>query len=135
MNIMKTIKLLLAVTLLGGALLSTPSCGKYEDGPGISLLTKKQRLCRSWDAKEYVSTSGTTVADTDDDFMTFEKDGTGKLTIGNVVFTGTWDFNSDKTKIISVYSSFSDEVTIMRLTNKELWTKDSDGDITKFEAK
>jgi len=132
---MKTIKLLLAIALLGGTIVSTPACGKYEEGPGISLLTKKQRLCRSWDAKEYVSSSGTTIADNDDDYITFEKDGTGKITIGSIVFNGTWEFTSNKEKITSVYSNTASEVTILRLTNKELWTKDSDGDITKFEAK
>lgn len=132
---MKTIKLLLAIAFLGGAIISTPSCGKYEDGPGFSLLTKTKRLSRDWDEKEYINTSGVTITDTGTDLLTFEKDGVAKVSFGALVFTGTWEFTSDKEKLRLFFDGGVDELTILRLTNKELWTKDSDGGITKFEAK
>jgi len=132
-------KLLLALMLLSAIVFSTPSCGKYEEGPGMSLLTKKKRLSREWDAKEYVSASGVTTADTDSDYLTFEKDGTFKITSDGVTVSGTWEFTSDKEKIKTVVTilnqTSTNEITILRLTNKEFWTKDSDGEITKFEAK
>ena len=132
-------KILVAFMLLSAIVFSTPSCGKYEDGPGMSLLTKKKRLSREWDAKVYVSASGVSTEDTDTDIVTFEKDGTFKVSYDGVSFSGTWEFTSDKEKLKTVITilneTSTDEVTILRLTNKEFWTKDSDGDITKFEAK
>jgi len=132
---MKTIKLLLAIAFLGGAIISTPSCGKYEDGPGFSLLTKTKRLCRDWDAKEYIYASGITATDTGTDIVTFEKDGVAKFTFGAIGYSGTWEFSSDKEKIKTTFDGDINESTILRLTNKELWIKDADGDITKFDAK
>lgn len=121
------------------ALLS--ACGKYEEGPGFTLLTKKARLTGEWDIKEYVSSNGTAVADTDDDTFEFVKDGKLIVRSGGTSTEGTWEFVSDKEKIRTTFSytiggttiTDTDESTIIRLTNKEFWTKDSDGDIVKAE--
>jgi hypothetical protein len=139
MNI-KTIKIGFA-SLGMIALLS--ACGKYEEGPGFTLLTKKARLTGEWDVKEYVTAEGTTIADNDDDTFEFVKDGKLIIREGSTSTEGTWEFVSDKEKIRTSYSytilgitqTYTSEVTIIRLTNKELWTKDSDGDITKSEKK
>lgn len=136
---MKTLKLFVAAAILGGTMMAAPSCGKYEEGPGFSLRSKKSRLAGEWDAKEYVDADGTTIADTDDDYITFEKDGTYKVTSDGTSVSGTWEFASDKEKLRTSYTvggmTFTGESTIVRLTNKELWIKDEDGDMTKLEAK
>lgn len=138
---MKNVKLLVAVALLGTASLTVTSCGKYEEGPGFTLLTKKARLTGEWDPKEYVDgDSGATQTDSDDDYITIEKDGTYKYTSGSTSMTGTWDFSSDKEKLKVSYmigsTEYSDESTILRLTNKELWLKDPEsGDISKMEKR
>lgn len=136
---MKTIKLLGVVAIIGTTILSTPSCGKYEEGPGFTLLTKKMRLTNDWDVKEVVYSDGTVVADNDDQYTTFEKDGTAKAIDGNLIVTGTWEFSSDKEKLRVTYTYFgqpdTDEFTIIRLTNKELWLKDINNDLYKAEAK
>jgi hypothetical protein len=136
---MKALKFFLAAAILGGALMTTPSCGKYEEGPGFTLLTKKARLSREWDAKEYVSVDGEVMVDNSDDYVTFEKDGTYKATDGGTSFVGTWEFVSDKEKVRTAYMFGNTEIfsdwTIIRLTKEELWVKDSDGDMTKFEAR
>ncbi len=132
-------KALLATTAIV-SLLAVSSCGKYEEGPGVSLLTKKARLTGVWDVKEYVSGS-TTVTDNSDDTFEIVKDGTYKYTSGSTSTEGTWEFSSDKEKLKTTFSytifgtttTTTSETTIIRLTNKELWTKDSDGDITKAE--
>lgn len=132
-------KALLATTAIV-SLLAVSSCGKYEEGPGVSLLTKKARLTGVWDVKEYVSGS-TTVTDNSDDTFEIVKDGTYKYTSGSTSTEGTWEFTGDKEKLKTTYSytvfgttyTEANEVTIIRLTNTELWTKDSDGDITKAE--
>ena len=131
--------MLVAVAMMGTAALTITSCGKYEEGPGMSLRTKKARLTGEWDAKEYVDADGTTVQDTDDDYVTFDKDGTYTYTSGSTSQSGTWEFSSDKEKIKIGYTvgstTFSTETTIIRLTNTELWTKDEDGNISKSEKR
>lgn len=134
-------KALLATTAIV-SLLAVSSCGKYEEGPGVSLLTKKARLTGVWDVKEYVS-GNTTTTDNSDDTFEFVKDGSFIIKSGSTSTEGTWEFTSDKEKLKTSFSytigstTFTsvDESTIIRLTNTELWTKDSDGDITKAEKK
>lgn len=139
---MKKITLAIATILLAGTAITVSSCGKYEDGPSVSLLTKKMRLTGDWDAKSYTDADGNTVADNDeDDFVTFEKDGTYSATAvgnsGSITQTGQWAFSSDKEKLIRGYTfgstTINEEYTILRLTNKELWLKDSDGNTSKAE--
>lgn len=135
---MKKISFMAAISLAVLTMTAT-SCGKYEDGPGFSLLTKKKRLCREWDAKSYVDANGTTYEDNSDDVLTFEKDGDATYTNGGSGIVGTWEFTSDKEKINVSTTVFgvvdTDVLTIQRLTNSELWLKDEDGDITKYEAR
>lgn len=132
-------KALIATTAIV-SLLAVSSCGKYEEGPGVSLLTKKARLTGVWDVKEYISGNTTTTDNSDDTFEVL-KDGTYKVTSGSTSTEGTWEFTSDKEKIKTSFSytvfgsttTITSESTIIRLTNKELWMKDEDGDITKAE--
>ena len=135
---MRTTRFLVAALLIGGTLTTISSCGKYEDGPGFSLMTKKARLVGDWDAKEYTS-GNVTVEDTDDEILTFEKDGTAKVSEDGVSYNGEWEFIDKKEKIRLSYTegsfTFSDDYTIRRLTNKELWLMDDDGDMIKYEAK
>lgn len=135
---MKKISFIAAIALSALAI-TTTSCGKYADGPSFSLLTKKKRLCREWDAKSYVDANGTTYEDNSDDVLTFEKEGGATYTNGGNGIAGTWEFVSDKEGITTTYTVFgvtnTDTYTITRLTNKELWLKDSDGDLTKYEAR
>lgn len=135
---MKKISFIAAIAF-GALALTTTSCGKYEDGPKFSLLTKKKRLCQTWDAKSIVYSNGTTFEDSDDATLAFDKGGDVTITDGGIGLTGTWEFSSDKEKITTTYTVFgstdTETFTITRLTNKELWLKDSDGDLTKYEVK
>lgn len=135
---MRTMRFLACALLIGGTLAAIPSCGKYEDGPGFSLLTKKARLVGDWDRKS-VTSGNFTIEDTDDEITTFEKDGTIKVSEDGVSYSGTWEFIDKKEKLRVSYTegsfTFSDDYTIRRLTNKELWLTDDDGDLSKFEAK
>lgn len=136
---MKTMNFFVAVAIAGSSLMAVSSCGKYDDGPKFSLLTKKMRLVGDWDAKEHIDSDGTSTSDNSDDIITFKKNGDYAYTSGNTSYNGTWEFTSDKEKIKTTYTSgnisISSESTILRLTNKELWVKDSNGDETKLEAK
>lgn len=123
-------------------------CGKYEDGPNFSLLSKKSRVVGTWDMKTLTdSQTGAT-----DNFcqngaycveITMDKDNklTQKISDGSYsyTYTGTWDFNDDKTQLIWTTPSYTTSYEIKRLTNKELWLDDditsTDGDIYKLETK
>jgi len=129
--------MLVAVVMMGTAALTITSCGKYEEGPGFTLLTKKARLTGVWDAKSYEDEDGTTYADNDDSTVEFTKDGNATFTSPDfpVAITGKWEFSGDKEDIIVTVDGDATTSSILRLTNKELWTKDSDGDIVKYEKK
>jgi hypothetical protein len=75
--------------------------------------------------------------------ITMDKDNklTQKISDGSYsyTYTGTWDFNDDKTQLIWTTPSYTTSYEIKRLTNKELWLDDditaTDGDIYKLETK
>jgi hypothetical protein len=123
---------------LVGMVFILASCGKYDGGPGLSLATKKMRLTGTWDATsvEYADGSSQTIGP-NTVVLTYEKDGTFKATyLGIELEPGTWEFNSDKTAITTVIGGNSDTTDpIYRLTGKDLWFKDADGDITKYSKK
>jgi hypothetical protein len=133
---MKTLKLttvFLAVALVFGS----TSC-KYEEGPALSLRTKKARIAGEWTIEKFVDADGTVDNDGGDLVYTFEKDGTGKISssslTNDIVFK--WELIDSKEKIkVEIDGFSSEESTILRLTNKEMWIKDSDNDETHFQAK
>jgi hypothetical protein len=95
---MKKYILASAIALFSIAVLTT-SCNKYEDGPKVSLLTKKMRLTGDWTLENYTSDG--------QDITSFvqtlwgaaewqiEKDGKYHIT-GNVNQNGTWELGEDK---------------------------------------
>ena len=134
---MKTLKLttlLLALALIFGF----TSC-KYEDGPGISLRSKTARVAGEWEVNKTIETDGTVLTDWDGYLYTFDKDGKGKIDINDsgtsYSFDFTWEFTDSKKKIKLTQDGDSDESTILRLTNKEMWVKDTDGYQINFKAK
>jgi hypothetical protein len=132
---MKSLKLfsfaLLAVVFVLGS-----SCGKYEEGPGFSLRTKKARVAGVWKLEKYVSWNGTVTEAEADDNTTIEytKDGTLIITStasGNSLsITGKWEFTKNKEYIKTTIEFFGqtnvEENKIIRLTNKEFWLEDED---------
>ena len=131
---MKTIRILLPFAIVLSLLFI--GCGKYDEGPAISLKTKKGRLARTWKIEKYIDSDGTTYTPTANDnyTVTFSKDGVFTSTYGIFSIAGTWAFTSDKSGIITTVAGDSDTETILRLTSKEFWSKDSDGDKTYFVA-
>ena len=124
---MKTISKFCLVTLVAFAVILS-SCGKYPDGPKISLLTKKARITRVWQAAD-CSTCGTTE---------YVKNGSIISTIGSVSITSgsTWAFSKDKTKLEITFGAITSSTPIRRLTNKELWLEGSSSAvINKYIAK
>lgn len=119
------------------------SCGKYEEGPGFSLRTKKGRVAGEWEVDKYVSSNGTETQDQYNSTATYEKDGTFTSSSDFGSYTGTWEFGDKKETIITTVSvtiggttqTSKDTATIIRLTNSEFWTQDEDGDQVHLKAK
>ncbi|WP_417266299.1 hypothetical protein [Brumimicrobium sp.] len=123
---MKTAKFFTAILLSLTFVLA--SCSKYEEGPAISLLTKKMRLTGDWTPVKSITDGVSVEYDNKDRIITFEKDGTYISKLSSASFTGEWDFNDDKTKVVISNSGsiqFNNEKEIIRLTNKELWLIDA----------
>lgn len=113
------------------------SCGKYEEGPEFTILTKKHRLVGDWKIEEAMIDGQVQDAEAYADYtLTYERDGTARITFGALIYKGTWEFieNKEKLRSISMDGTMAD-ATIIRLTNKQLWLKDADGDLNKLKAK
>lgn len=115
-------------------LLVFSGCKKYEDGPSLSLRTKKARLTNVWIIHS-VTENGT---DRTSDYRTFysgytatiNKDNTYSLAyrIMNATDyseTGTWVFSGDKEHVYFTKSNSTNQSdwTILRLKERELWAK------------
>lgn len=111
------------------------SCGKYEEGPEISLLPKSSRLINNWalDAK-YINGTQETLDDNDKAYSyNVLKD--GKLeyvyTMGAITYTGTgtWEFSDSKESVNFSYSvpptTYNHDFIILRLTSSEFWAEET----------
>ena|SRR5688572_21650890 len=130
MKIKNRVIAFLLFSFLAGTIIT--SCKKYEDGPALSLATKKSRITGDWKI-ENITYDG-------EDVTAFYL-----LFLGNGVFIsinkdqsymietdkGTWSFSGDKESLILDPEDAKDETTvhkILRLTKKELWLQDTDAD-------
>lgn len=121
------------------------SCNKYEDGPKLSLLTKKSRLANTWIVEKATTTSTNgSVADNTAYFssytLTIEKDGKYTATLGSFTDSGTWTLGEDKDDIrmlSNISGSTEESYRILRLKSKELWWKQtqSNGDVDEMHFK
>lgn len=132
---MKTVKNLFVLLMIGGAF---ASCGKYEDGPKISLASKKGRMVNEWKLVS-VSQNGIALNLAGITWVTdVKKDGsyidTYSSAFGSYSNTGTWSFSSDKESVTFTENGSSSAITykILRLKSKELWLEETDG-LDKYE--
>ncbi|MEC8739789.1 MAG: hypothetical protein VXX63_07915 [Bacteroidota bacterium] len=121
--------------LISLLVISLVSC-IYEDGPNVSLRTKKSRLVGLWNQEEPKLGDGVR------SFIEFKSN--GDLTTGgsyeafgqtqNYSSDGSWEWGTNKDKVKIIYSGGVDSYTISvnRLTNKELWYK-VEGDETIYK--
>lgn len=123
----------LSMVLLIGTVLIT-ACGKYEEGPGFSVLPKKMRITGEYTIDKYVDSDGTETESNDDNKYVVEKDGTYKIVSTNSTIEGDWEFRNDKQDMYIKYTydfgwgtvNVDETMEIVRLTNKELWLEDKD---------
>ena len=116
------------------------SC-KYEDGPNISLRSKKARLTGEWEVKFI---GGTGMAGTDNQFtLEFDKDGDLEV---NTTYSdygssytysqkGEWEWEDGKQSLEIILDGNKQEWEITRLTNKEFEFEDEGNNKYELEKK
>jgi hypothetical protein len=140
---MKKITMLAVAALMMGGIALT-SCKKYEEGPAISLLTKKMRLAGTWELESYWENGVDKTTDyrqgVTSETIVYEKEGTYTISMNTIIGTyndaGTWEFINDKLEIKSqsnTAGSDPDTVIIVRLKNKEMWAKEKTPGTTEVE--
>jgi len=136
---MKKYSLLVASIMM---LVFVASCGKYEEGPAISLRSKKARLVNKWQLeKSYKNGQEQTLTEDDKkSYMEIKDDNTvdlaGYVYDQMMIISGTWSEIDNYSKIRLTFSgtvsgipyTFEEEYTILRLKNDELWVKYVDDD-------
>ena len=128
--------------LFATALLLATSCNKYENGPGLSLRTKKARLANTWELTESIDGNTDISEYTKGITLTIDKDGNfsfgGKTPQGaQAEGEGTWEFSSDKTTLIltETGATIPDKWVITKLKNDELWLEKSQSSSTQASQK
>lgn len=124
---MKTKHLLLIVGVM--CAMTFFACKKYEDGPWLSLHTKKARLVNVWKYDHVTQNGNDVTASYVNRSVEFKKDGNYIITYGQYADAGTWQFASNKEDIVLSESNSSSAITwhILKLKNKELWLSEQDG--------
>lgn len=134
-NSMKTMKKTMMLTIFGLVLLT--SCKKYEEGPGFSLRSKKERVANLWkvDYAYNLRDRVITTADYTGDTWEFTKNGNFvERDNGSVDKTGTWEFVNDKEKITIKLPLDTHTYDILKLREKELWLKDAEEELHLIPA-
>jgi hypothetical protein len=103
------------------------SCGKYEEGPGFSLLTKKNRITNVWSLASRTTNGNTTNLSNTTWTVTINDDDSynSKATVFGITVlneNGTWKFSNDKLQLLTIPSGSSNTASweIVRLTKDEL---------------
>lgn len=145
----KNAKQNLALVAAAVILINFSSCGKYEEGPGISLRSKTARLVNEWEVSDVEADddTGDYLDDLDITFE-FEKGGDFSMTMqGEFSYygytfqiddesDGEWEWEDGKESVIVDIEDADEETEfeILRLTNKELKFEDEDGNIFECDA-
>ncbi|MEX0965641.1 MAG: hypothetical protein WD077_00250 [Bacteroidia bacterium] len=145
MELNRTHKFSLAAIASAAILFNVQSCKKYEDGPRISLKSKKARLVGEWELEKPITSPFGEV----NMIIEFEKDGDFELLLEitysypgysgtyDYEVTGEWEFEDNKENIELDFDDGGGktEWEILRLTSKELWIEAEGGEEYEFEKK
>lgn len=127
---MKTVKQTITWSIL--ILVFVTGCKKYEEGPGFSLRSKKERVANNWkivyayDYKDSIDVTQDYVGET------WEFTKWGEFTErdnGSIDKTGTWEFANDKERITIKFPLDVDNYDILKLREDEIWLKDTDEEL------
>lgn len=131
METRKYLAILLTFALLGGII----SCGKYEEGPSLSLRTKKARISNNWKPVKVISNFiEDTAALNNETRVEFTRENVFRIFVDSSEswVTGEWEFSEDKERVIGTYAvpfagEFKWDRRIIRLTVDEFWVERSNG--------
>jgi len=137
--------IIISLALIIGAM-SLNSCKKYEEGPGVSLRSKKARITGEWKLVKHTD-DGIDYSeglDTEKVIYNFEKDGAVTISFNDEngaveTFQATWEWGASKESVEISFNFFglssTEKYPIVKLTNKEMiWEgPDSFGDIVRQE--
>lgn len=126
-NLSKLLVVVMAMTFV------FTGCGKYDEGPSLTLLTKKARITGEWKLVKILDETGSEIdlQDTEQTF-TINKDNTYEVTFTMGTFSetskGEWKWGDKKETIMSKGEDATEwsEAKILKLKNSELWTEDTD---------
>mgnify|MGYP001559314150 FL=1 len=136
----KTASIFLALSIAIVFSISFQSCKKYEEGPALSLASKKGRVANVWKVdKEYdngveETCDASCQTSRSNSSIEYTKDGKVIWTFtGFPAINGVWEFSDDKSEIMvkmEGMTEFSGQ-KIIKLKSKEMWlgdatTKDQD---------
>ena len=114
--------------------LSITSCKKYEEGPMISLRSKKERMANTWKVVKATDDGKDITSSYDQYDLQMLTDGDASIaaiyTIGDISFefetNGTWDFNDNKEELeLDMENDKADlAYNILKLKEDELWLRE-----------
>lgn len=135
---MKSISTKILLGVVGTAFI-LPSCKKYDDGPSLSLRSKKARIANTWKIESATVDGSDATSSYDDYELELTKSGSATLranytwagTEFQISTSGTWDLiNNNEDLRLDFASDDSDQdYRILRLKEKELWLKEKDDDV------
>lgn len=115
------------------------SCKKYEDGPGISLRSKEERIANTWKVDKAYENGNDITNQYDQYELQMLRNGQATLvaiySTGNFNFefetNGTWDLVNDNDDLRLDFEDDDADRTyqILRLKEKELWLREKGGDV------
>ncbi|WP_070137841.1 hypothetical protein [Crocinitomix algicola] len=119
-------------------MVSLTACKKYEEGPVLTLKTKKERVANTW-VIEQAFRNGEDVTDDYDEFtLLTTKDGDASLaalySFGDFSFEyetdGTWEFQSNKENLELDFDTDAADVTyqILKLEEDNMWVREKGGE-------
>lgn len=114
------------------------SCGKYEEGPSLSLRSKKARIAGEWKIESVyqdgtdITTEYNALVGSDATFH-IEKSGTYHIHYTGGEDEGTWAFKDGKDEVTFTSGetgSEPEDYHILKLKNTEMWLQHHHGDET-----
>lgn len=120
-------------------LLVMASCKKYEEGPCLSLKSKKERISNTWTIEKATQNSEVITSKFDGWKITMTKEGylfffsTGKNST-QPALTGKWEFTDSKEKLKVIYSDpegneIVESYDIIKLKENALWLRQAEDQI------
>ncbi len=109
------------------------SCKKYEEGPALSLRSKKARVANTWKVEQYLFNGSDQTSFFNSVLPNYrevyDKDGNYSFSYDSNSGSGRWEFQNDNLEIkrSGVSSQSSEVLYILKLKEKEFWYYVMDG--------